>query len=254
MPDLIFQHEDKKPLTVSTGADQISWGYGMNVQTYPTYGGEVVQILSTYVDDLQVTGTIMNYQQMERIYSFFLDYIQNATQPGGFDLVPMVMMYPERDWKFYIAPKVLPQFRMATDVVAPIWRIEAAIVRPDPALQQLTQDYILKHLANGETQTELGDFGRLTGGIGFKVDNPFSSPDATVIGKDGVDKALAKVGDWWGTMIPNWLNGDPDKLKTALFGSRPAFLTGSLPGAKSKDTKGNTKTNAKTKAKGGKGK
>jgi hypothetical protein len=76
MPTVRFSHPTidaiKSPLRISTGANEITWGYGLNYQTYPTYGGEVTQILSAYTDDLVIQGDVSSYSKMEEIYEWFL--------------------------------------------------------------------------------------------------------------------------------------------------------------------------------------
>ena len=80
---LLFHHElvnNGVPLVVTTGLDEIAWAYALNTATFPTYGGEVVQILSVYIDDMEVEGTVRTYAEAEAIYSFFMKYFTIATQ------------------------------------------------------------------------------------------------------------------------------------------------------------------------------
>src|ERR1700756_3668718 len=91
----IFHHDFISPdLYVQTGADNINWTYTLNTQRYPTYGGEVVQILSCFIDTLTITGTLPRIQSrdqgaprsdagMEDIYQYFLQYMQIASQGGA---------------------------------------------------------------------------------------------------------------------------------------------------------------------------
>src|SRR5208282_3335255 len=81
--NLVFQHEHVnggKPLIVDTGADEISWGYALNVPKIPTYGGEVIQILSAYIEDMSISGMVRTYSKTEEIYSFFMEYFIIASQ------------------------------------------------------------------------------------------------------------------------------------------------------------------------------
>src|SRR4051794_31156530 len=81
--ELIFTHPNVRsgtPLTVTTGADMIRWTYTLNTANWPTYGGEVVQILSVAIDDVNIQGTCRNYAEMENIYAYFLEFVQIATQ------------------------------------------------------------------------------------------------------------------------------------------------------------------------------
>lgn len=228
MPQVIFSHPRGTPgsLVVHTGADQISWGYGLNTQTFPTYGGEVVQILSAYIDDLNIQGTARSYASMESIYRWFLQFFQVASQPGRFDETPMDFVYPERGWHMKIVPKVLPGFRLATDVVAPAWQIQCQVVEQDARLAELTKQFVL---AEG-----FDEFRRLNAGIGFDDNNPFSrfdvdkTKDKKKKGKNQKDfqstttkEALDKVGDWFGKLIPAYMKGDFDSTINDTYGSGP---------------------------------
>lgn len=66
---LEFYHPEVGYLRVNTGADRMAWGYSLNTAVYPTYAGEVVQILSCYIDNLEITGSIQTYADLEEIYT-----------------------------------------------------------------------------------------------------------------------------------------------------------------------------------------
>lgn len=154
MPELIFSHDavlgskgNPWRLHISSGPNDIEWGYGLNTVTYPTYGGQVVQILSVYIDDITITGNVKSYRSMETIYRWFSRYMAAATSgttgPTGktkagdifsYNQVPVKMEYPERGWTFYIYPKALPGFIYSTETIAPQWTISAAVAEPDPEL------------------------------------------------------------------------------------------------------------------------
>jgi hypothetical protein len=54
-PDIPSSNDGRRPgpyLTVDTGLDEASWSYNLNTVAFPTYGGEVVQILSCNVGEL----------------------------------------------------------------------------------------------------------------------------------------------------------------------------------------------------------
>lgn len=180
MPAILFHHDNVDPpdLTVSTGANQISWGYNLNTQAYPTYAGEVVQVLSTNIDDLQIQGQIKTYKEMENIYSWFLQYMLKATQGyagGNYNEKPVVMQYPERGWTLSIKPIAMPAMRYGRDVVIPEWRLRASIVDPDPAMDELTVDN-----AANDAKNQLVAVGRMTADIGYRRKNPFSDPIAVI--------------------------------------------------------------------------
>lgn len=215
MPSISFSHPNLSTnLTVRTGVDDISWSYKLNTQTYPTYGGEVVQILSAYTDTITLGGTVRSYEKMEQIYSWFLDYLQSATQ-GGYSQEPVIMAYNERGWRWAIHPLSLPGFKYGREVVAPTWRLEAAVHEADEAIHSLN------------LQAALEEIEKVTLGIGFKPDNPFSDPFAAE-GKDFDPKSLKEFyeesADYFSNLIPKYLEEDYESLLGGI-GSKPAFLT-----------------------------
>lgn len=238
MAQLIFTHPSKNvgSLTLNVKPDEITWAYGLNVQSYPTYGGEVVQILSCYIEDLTVKGTARNYRQLESIYKWFIQYIQHATQKGEFDVRPVTMFYPERGWKFKLYPKQLPSFKYGRDVVAPEWTMTAAVVEPDPQLVDNILD-AARIQALGKQNVEL--FGKATGNIGFEPDDPFSSPDGDT--PEARKKAgFAKrsnydLGDWFNNLIPSYLNNDFKDLSADY--SRPTGFPSSAGGSSNQPQK-----------------
>lgn len=178
MPSLIFSHaEIERSLVVETGANEISWSYTLNTQSYPTYGGEVVQVLSTSIEDISIQGEVASYAKMEEIYRWFLEYMAKATQgygdKEGYSESPVVMQYPHRGWTFSIKPKTLPNMKYGRDIVVPQWMMMAHVVVPDPETQQLSIDHGLGSLVGGD----LANFSkRVSADIGFRSQNPFSDP------------------------------------------------------------------------------
>lgn len=228
-------------LAVDTGPDMIRWSYSLNTANWPTYGGEVVQILSVAIEDVEIVGTCRNYKQMENIYSYFLEFVQIASQGRGndpkagqtaYNQQPMLLHYNERDWTMKIVPRSLPGFRKGRDVVAPEWRLSAYVVDDSEDIQEL-QDLV----RNGVSL--FGEDFELTGQVGYIAENPFSDPFAGQDEKDTKDgkkkqpnmefdptrtaAAWKEVGDFYNKIIPSWLEGDFDSV-TKQFGSSPAFL------------------------------
>src|SRR5208282_2236618 len=146
MPSVIFHHNKVnggKPLVIETGMDEVAWSYNLNVAKFNTYGGEVVQICSCYIDDLQVDGTIRTYEEAEEIGEFFMKYFIIATQGSSpttterFEQVPMTMEYPQREWLFHIQPLKFPAFTYELEVVAPKWQMMAHIVDDQLLMEDL---------------------------------------------------------------------------------------------------------------------
>lgn len=229
---LIFTHPRiSSSLKVQVNPNQIEWSYGLNTVNYPTYGGEVIQILSCYIDDMTITGNVKSYAKMEQIYRWFIDYIQLATQGlkgvGRFNVQPVSMFYKPRGWNFQIYPTRLPGFRYGRDVIAPEWTVQAAVVDPDQNLQEHIMTQAEIQSAYGNLQL----FGKATAEIGYESDDPFRTPDVQNVDKDKKLKKgttsrndYGKLADWYNNLIPAYLNNDFDDL-TADY-SKPAFLSG----------------------------
>lgn len=221
-----FWHPDVGNLHVMTGLDNISWGYELNTANYPTYGGEVVQILSCFVDDLLLQGTLMNYREMEVLTTYFLRYLKlAAADPGRRHLErPMVFEYPQRGYKFNIIVTDLPGYRKSRETVAPEWQLSAFVVDEGDDVESLKQ--LIIDEANIKAQIGSPDdehFG-LVGRIKFVADNPFSDPIASsgLTFTENAQQSLQHIGDYYSTLLPAYLNGDFDAI-FANVGSKPSF-------------------------------
>lgn len=230
--ELHFYHPEVGHLHVMSGADRIAWGYSLNTQTYPTYAGEVVQILSCYIDDLEISGSVQTYRDMEQIYTYFLRYTQLATQGDparskvvtgrtAYNQVPMHFEYPHRGWKFDIMPTDVPGYRKARDQVHPEWRVKCHVADETGDAEEV-KDLIL---AEAELKSLMGEDFDLVGRISYLPDNPFSDP-FTEYGTDFRDakrkEAMKKLGDTYAKFIPAYLSKD----FAEVFGdisSKPAF-------------------------------
>jgi hypothetical protein len=244
MAQLRFTHPKiSDPLVVETGANEIVWSYSLNVATYPTYAGEVVQVLSTYIDNLQIVGDLRSYEEMETVYEWFLRYIQLATQgQNGFtdsqvgvrayNEDPVIMEYPHRGWRLSIHPMQLPGFRMGTEVVVPQWQLVAAVSETDDNIEQITMQAALEDKLSAVDKEGFNALVKLKGEVGYRESNPFSDPTARPDGSKGKKsevydpkQAVEKAADWFNNLIPSYLNHDFD----ALLGSKPASNASSDP-------------------------
>jgi hypothetical protein len=211
--------------------DEASWSYNLNVATFPTYGGEVVQILSCNVGELTITGTLPSYRAMERVYSFFAYYLQIATQgrskdptsgKTSYNQKPIKFTYPERGWSFDIIPTALKRFKYGNDIVAPSWGITAHIVDHGNdlhSIKEFTESQVLNNFLKSD-----GEKFDLEGKIGFLDENPFSGP-GTIFGNDfdvnETRKAWEKESDRFNEVIEAYLDSDLEALYDTLA-SRPA--------------------------------
>jgi hypothetical protein len=262
-----FEHPDLGTLVVRTGVDRVAWGYSLNVAVFPTYAGEVVQILSCYVDDLEITGTIQTYDDMLTLYTYFLKYVQLATQGDprrgqevgdtSFNEFPMKMRYPHRGWEFEIMPTGVPGFRKGREVVAPEWRLQAYVADEAGDAGEI-KELIVREVeiknAIGSTDPNFDENFGLQGKIRFTDENPFSDPwtDHGVNFAEDRANAFKQIGDYYSTLLPSYLKGDFDAI-TGDLGSKPAFSLNPNSRANSgvdtdKDPKGQGTTGQEKKA------
>jgi hypothetical protein len=255
---LTFTHPNSYvgTLIVENGIDQAQWAYNLNTQVYPTYGGEVVQILSVYIDDLTLGGSITTYQQAELIYAYFARYFQVATQGrsgtpnissgDAYNLKPMRFQYPMRGWDFKLYPKSAPGFRYDVETVNPVWVMTAHIIDEHneggglQAVKSTIQDAAVKKLMSNTT---LDTFGRLTDQISPNSGDPNTDPFQTFNeGDQAASKALGGLSDYYASLINGYQNGNFAGI-TGGVGSKPTSTsasTGASSGAKTKTkSKGN---------------
>lgn len=254
---LHFYHHEVGNLYVNTGADRIAWGYSLNTVTYPTYAGEVVQILSCFIDDLEISGSVQTHSDMEQIYTYFLRYTQIATQGDparskrvtgrtAFNQEPMHFEYPHRGWKFEIMPTNVPGFRKARDQVHPEWRVQCHVVDEsgdaDTVKDLILQEAEIKAAVGSRDQNWDENFG-LQGKITFFDENPFSDP-FTEFGANFEDergKALTDLADHYSKFLPAYLGGNFEEIFGNL-GSQPAFnVNKQVSQAAAQHEKGGTK-------------
>src|SRR4051812_46114675 len=242
MPQLRFTSPvaGGEELIVDVGPDAITWSYGLNTANFPTYGGEVVQILSCYMDDISVQGTVSSYKKLEEIYAFFINYIQQATVgqkgQGSYDTRPVGMYYEERGWSFAIYPKEMPGFKYGRDVVAPEWHLTAAVEEQSADFSNLAIDKATKKFIESEG-VEL--FGKITS-VDFTdpFNDPFSGPtdDRTKYKKGTPRSAYGELSDAYNNILSSYYKSDFEDL-TASY-SKPTFLKGGQTDGKNTGTPG----------------
>jgi hypothetical protein len=227
---LIFEHEQVGGLSIWTGMDAIEWGYGLNTANFNTYAGEVIQILSVFIDDLTIEGTMRTYAEVDAFYDFFLTYLQVATQgdrlnpirgQSSYNQKPMRFKYPHRGWEFEIIPTATPGLRYGREVVAPTWQLNAHVVDDTGDVKQVSE--LIREEV--ELQTERGEEFGLEGKIRFIEDNPFSDPVTRKKGKFvplELDESFKEISDWYTNLIPSYLEGDFEQL-IGSASSKPAF-------------------------------
>jgi hypothetical protein len=234
----VFSHPNPKigSLQIDTGLDECSWAYNLNTAVYPTYGGEVVQILSVFIDDVTISGTVSTYSQAEAIYSYFANYMQLATQGFGggtrFVATPVTFVYPARNWNFQIFPKTAPGFTYTFDTVTPTWQITAHVEDDTVDLKPI------KNAIASSVASQLSVFEGLNDEISPDSGNPDTDPFQTFNGNPTT--GLQNAATYYNSLISAYSSGNFSSL-TGGVASGPA----SSP-TKSTGTTKTLPTNTKT--------
>jgi hypothetical protein len=244
-PNIGTNQASDNTLEVRTGANSIKWGYNLNTNKIPTYAGEVVQILSTNVSALRVSGNSRSNQHLMSIYKWFRIYMEIAGSRTH-NQQPIKFQYPERGWELGIYVTQLPQVRLARDQVAGEWSIVAEINQDDvPAIEEAVMSQF--NYSMPQTLAQMSKNAIVPKGIGFISANPFSQYlppntqlhgaelDAWVGGK--ITATANTIGNSFEALIASWSAGDflnfafdvgtgqgtesqtPDQIWTKLFGS-----------------------------------
>jgi len=252
-----YQRPDKKreeSLIVNTGANSVYWNYNLNTQTYPTYGGEVVQILSCSISDVEIEGECRNYIQMEDIYNFFVTYMQFASQgisnkPIKYLGNPMRMRIPSRGWNLKLVPKSVPGFKLGTEVVAPSWKVTAQVFEDDDTISgQILSSIARKYYGTPDiTIQQAMDSTSTLSEIGYYPDSGFVNPNMSLGDTKGAKpnrfdgKALKKAyesrGEAFRQIINTYIENDGKNAYGSLFDG----VNYSSPYEKSGDGSGKTK-------------
>lgn len=214
MASATFSHPNVGTLTIDNGIDTAQWAYNLNTQTFPTYGGEVVQILSVYIDDLTVGGSCTTYSQMEAIYSYFSNYLQIATQGTAgspnvsagtsYNLEPMTFTYPERGWNFSLNPKAAPGFGYGWDTVLCVWQMTAHIIDESNELTSIKDA-----IKDAAVTSQMGEFQNLNDEISPDSGDPNTNPFQTYTqGSASATQALSSYSDFYSSLVSGYQNGD----------------------------------------------
>jgi hypothetical protein len=242
MASIYFTHSYIGNLQIDTGIDLASWAYGLNTVSYPTYGGEVVQILSVYIDDLTLTGMVSTYAQLEAIYSYFTAYMIAATQGkkpvpnpssgSSYNLDPMYFHYPERNWTFKTYLQEAPGFMYDLETAAPQWQAKFQVVDDSPDLSIIKEGIKGAAVANinaglvgsGAAQSILGNQEiKITGEISPAFGDPNTDPFETFDENAKLEQQdITQYADYYNTLIPSYMQGDFSNL-TGVVASQPNF-------------------------------
>lgn len=210
------QGNDNAPnLFIPTGADEITWSYGMNMKKIPTYGGENVQILSTFADKMTIRGTCRNYGELMNIASYFRWYMLYTTGGAGKQRHQkyLTFKYPARDWSFIILVTSANNIRFSRDIAAPEWSITAEIVSENDryALGQKRIDQMASVL-----KTRVGRSSRASKAVSKPVKGPVNfdasfNPFGDLV--DAVNGRRGAISDNFESLTASWATGSITQLQ-----------------------------------------
>lgn len=224
-----FSHSKAGTLVVENGVDQANWGYNLNTANFPTYGGEVIQILSVYINDLTLSGTVTTYYQLEAIYSYFANYMQIATQgPNAvpdvntgtaYNVEPVVFTYPARNWSLQIYPLAAPGFKYGLETITPQWQMQAHVIDDSP---DYSIDNIKDAIANSVLDQGITILNKMNGEISPNSGNPETDPFQTYDqSAQALSTSVKQSGEYYDSLISSYTQGDFSAL-TGGLGSGPA--------------------------------
>ena len=190
---ITFSHPQiPEQLVIGTGVSGISWSYNLNVVPTSTYGGEVVQVLSAYVDALTVHGQTSDNRQLRQIADWFLRYMQLAGLYNR-DEHFITMEYPERGWSFWLQVTTLPDFVYDIEQIAVEWSVTAEVVADNDL------NYLSQMTMTGYTESA---FDPSMWDMKFREGDPRNDPIT-------LDPALGiQIGDNFASLLGAWATGD----------------------------------------------
>ena len=204
-----------KVLRFRTDPNSVTWEYNLKTNTEETYGGRVIQVLSTNIDNLRVTADAGRggWAYIEQVAIFFRDMLFDQREGFG---EPGVFRYPPRGWELKVFALNFP-FKDSVEDVA----------------REFTMAFKVQEDVSGIVTTSLieTEMAKLSKGIGF-TRNAYNTPEQELVdgeykpipldrstGKGSLDDADS--GDT-GTDRPKATPGIPQPIGPGLPGSRPA--------------------------------
>lgn len=186
-----------------TNPNQFSWTYTLNKHVDPTYGGRVVQLLSTKIDDFTVEADCGGgrWEYANAIARFLRDVMIN--QRNG---IPATFEYTTRGWKLNVFIVSIP----FEDAVGEVLRTFS--------IQMKVQEDVSKVMSRNSLRMELS---KLQNGIGFQR-NAYNDPTINAAPGDseqgfnassivanipGLDSVLGRIQGYpdnqYSTNVPN---------------------------------------------------
>ena len=156
-----------KTLRFRTDPNSVLWDYNLKTNIEETYGGQVIQVLSTNIDNLRITADAGRggWAYIEQVAMFFRDMLfdqrEGLSEPG-------VFRYPTRGWELKVFALNFP-FKDSVDDIT----------------REFTMTFKVQEDVSGIVTSSLieSEMAKLSKGIGF-TRNEYNTPTEELV--DGV--------------------------------------------------------------------
>ena len=166
-----------------TNPNEITWSYRLNTKVENTYGGRVVQVLSTNIDDLVVKVDCGRggWPYLMKVCQYFRDLLveQRKGEPASF-------RYTTRGWHMNVYAVSIP----FQDQV-------------DATVRELTLNFKVQEDGSGVVsgQTLSAELKKVHDGIGFRLSD-YNNPNGTFLENDPAVTIIGSMAGMIPTMVP----------------------------------------------------
>lgn len=211
-------------LRFRTNPNLIRWSYKLNTHVDTTYGGRVVQLLSTRIGDLRVVAEAGGgrWQYLDQVAHWFRDLL--IDQRGG---EPAEFAYTTRGWKLKVFAESIPFQDKLGDTLRAF------------EMQFKVQEDVSGLMSQWSLTQEIA---RLQDGIGFKR-GKYNQPTGYYDSETGffnASEAIAQIGGVVGQIagvvsgaagVVNQIYGQNNPSATTIFGTPAAGSVAYPPGS-----------------------
>jgi hypothetical protein len=182
-----LSHPSAGSFQFRTNPNEITWTYRLNTKVENTYGGRVVQILSTSIDDLTVKVDCGRggWPYLMKVCQYFRDLLveQRKGEPASF-------RYTTRGWHMNVYAVSIP-FQDSVDAT----------------VRELTLNFKVQEDVSGivSGQTLAAELKRVHDGIGFRLGD-YNSPAGNYQDSSNQPQTVSIIGSMAG-MIPTMVPG-----------------------------------------------
>lgn len=213
-------HPDVGPFRFRSNPKQFNWGYTLNKRIDQTYGGRVIQLLGTRIDDFSFTADCGTgrWEYMNRVATFMRNVM--VAQRNG---KPATFEYTTRGWKFNAYVASIP-FSDAVEEVLREFEVSLKV-------QEDVSGLISRNTLTAEMR-------RLQDGIAFRRSR-FNDPRGGSNASEQTNSEaflydFSKVADQFSgaaaTFAQSYLSNLPTVGQSAANGPAPNFISSILGG------------------------